>query len=324
MYKNIKKHPLFLSSIILVLFLSIFSCVSYFKIKNYVIKTSLEKQVLIMKNLQSDINYWFAPKIDIISELSKELEIHYTNEINYLSNKDNNSSKQEILHSTQRLRVIHTLKNTKNSIESIQVYIGLKNGLMLLNDGRAQSKGYDPRIRNWYKEGIKSNKTIISDSFRGRSSNQLTIGIMSPLIINKKIKGVLCASFFLNNIYQKINKTKIEGGYAFIINSKGRIIIHPNKELINKKINDISVESNKPFYNIKKQKEGVIEYMYKGDKKIMTFSELDNGWFVAVSVKEDIAYSFIKEMLKFFSIFGILIFIITLSFISVFLKKSTS
>lgn len=307
MFQKLNQNIILISAFLLLFFVFVFSTISYYKINRYVEKTAMEKQTLMMKNLQNDLNYWLEPKIDIISKLKKEIESSIIKDMPFWEN-----TKEELLSSSNKYQnydspkndIESLLKTAKNSIDSIQVYFGLNNGLMLFDDGRLQTKGYDPRVRKWYIDAIKANKTIVSDPFIGKSSNQLTIAITAPIIVKGKYIGVVAASFFVNNIYQKVKKTKIEGGYAFVVGTNGNIIIHPDKEIINKNLDEIPIKDNKLPQLIKEKKEGVYEYLYKGEDKIMSFSQLNNGWTIVLTTKKDYIFSFMNELINFFTILG--------------------
>lgn len=315
------------AGLLLTCFMVVFSTIAYYKTKLYVQQTALEKQILMMKNLQIDINSWLSPKVDIITELADELEQALLVDLPYWQ-----QSKSDIIDGltkeiaqnplSPKAKIEHLLKRAKDGISAVQVYLGLKNGMMVFDSsGKIQRKDYDPRVRQWFIDGMKADKTLISDPFIGKSSNQLSIGVMSPVIINGKREGVISAAFFVNHIYQKVKTMKINGGYAFVIGTNGNIIIHPDKELINKHIDNVLLNKNIYDY-MKATKEGLYDYNYKGEDKIMTFIELNNGWFAVITIKKEVLFSFSNDLLNLFFIVGFLMILLTTTVLYKLSKKS--
>jgi len=72
-------------------------------------------------------------------------------------------------------------------------------------------------------------------------------------------------------------------GYAFILDPDGRILAHPNKDLI---FQDLSQHDF--IRTMMARKTGFIEYLWQGDTKYMAFSEVpETGWIVALAADQD-------------------------------------
>ena len=57
---------------------------------------------------------------------------------------------------------------------------------MIYASGKTPSKGYNPRIRPWYKKGMQVENTVLTKPFMGKSSKKMTMSAVSPVIINNK------------------------------------------------------------------------------------------------------------------------------------------
>lgn len=75
-------------------------------------------------------------------------------------------------------------------------------------------------------------------------------------------------------------------GYAYLINSKGVVVYHPDKETDGKDV------SNEQFIkDILAKKTGYIEYLWYGKTKVSAFEALPNGWTIVVG-------SYLDDLMK--------------------------
>jgi len=277
----------FTAGILLTFFLLLFGTVSYYKTKSYLQKEITAKQMSMMQSLQIDMNAWMEPSMRLVNNLAKELESHAP------FNKD---------------EIIPLLARSKKSINAVQVYLGLEDGRMMYDTGKELRRDwYDPRTRPWYSSGIDATQPLVSEPFVGFASNQLTVAIAVPVIIEGQKQGVVAASFYANKLYRKIKAIHAEEGYAYLIDATGKILLHPDKAMLNLSLSEQTPVLKKMYEYMLVHKEGFYEY----NQELVTFGELHNGWFVVVSVSRDEAYSFSNAMLKLFVIMGTLMVALT-------------
>jgi len=281
----------FVAGILLTSFLVLFGGVSYFKMKSYLEKEITAKQMSIMKSLQTDINGWMEPCMRQVQDVAKELEMHAP------------FNKEEI---------VSILARSKKAINAVQVYFGLEDGRMIYDTGKELSRDwYDPRSRSWYIEGLAATTVVVSEPFVGFASNQLTVTIMTPVYVNQVKQGVVAASFYVNKLYRKIKGIHTEEGYAFLVNAQGKIIIHPDKSMINVSLQEQNTALKQMYEHMATYKKGFYNYAFEGRKELITFGELYNGWFIVVSVENEKAYAFNHNMLKLYWTMGILMIVLT-------------
>jgi len=277
----------FTAGILLTFFLLLFGTVSYYKTKSYLQKEITAKQMSMMQSLQIDMNAWMEPSMRLVNNLAKELESHAP------FNKD---------------EIIPLLARSKKSINAVQVYLGLEDGRMMYDTGKELRRDwYDPRTRPWYSSGIDATQPLVSEPFVGFASNQLTVAIAVPVIIEGQKQGVVAASFYANKLYRKIKAIHAEEGYAYLIDATGKILLHPDKAMLNLSLSEQTPVLKKMYEYMLVHKEGFYEY----NQELVTFGELHNGWFVVVSVSRDEAYAFSNAMLKLFVIMGTLMVALT-------------
>lgn len=287
------------ASACLVVSLIVFASINYFTIQDNVKIEIIQKQMTAMRALQVDLNNWFADRVNIISALGKQLGEHKS------------LAKEE---------VIPLLKVANDSMASETTYLGLQDGVMIYENAKEPSIGYDPRTRPWYIEGIKSQKTTIMPPFVGSSSKKLTICIVSPVIRQNKTVGVTTANILVEDAMKKVYATKYEGGYAYILDPEGQFIIHPKEELINKKFQDLDPSLTQVFNYMRSHNEGYIEYSINGEEKILTFGKLQNGWITVLTIEKKVAFAFLDTIVKTFLLVGFMMTFLSIVIIGFVLK----
>lgn len=107
------------------------------------------------------------------------------------------------------------------------------------------AKSLDLSSRNYFKKAKKNLNTITSNILIAKSDQELIVITLSPIIINGKLKGfsgiAVKADYFskfVNDLTLGIN------GYYIVVGSNDYIISHPKKNMITKKISNITINEN--------------------------------------------------------------------------------
>ncbi len=83
---------------------------------------------------------------------------------------------------------------------------------------------YDPRDRDWYKQGEAAGKAVFSNVFRGAEGN-LDLTCAAPYYDDQGFAGVVGISFTVEDIYQTMVETAMDyKGDSFVLDEKGRVI----------------------------------------------------------------------------------------------------
>lgn len=101
----------------------------------------------------------------------------------------------------------------------------------------------------------------------------------------QEVVGILAASVNFSYVTEKLDQVKIgENGYAYLVDSEGDFIYHPNKELINSNLVDLGVKELDQTHitNIKSRQSGEIRYKYDGIEKINFYKPLKN-WSLSIN-----------------------------------------
>lgn len=298
---SFKQKIIFYSSLFLGVSLIIFASISYYQMRASLRAEIETKQLAYTLALKKDMSIWFNDRIHAVEQISKQIVAH-------------KSLKKE--------EMVPLLNLIKQTINAEKVYMGLPDGTMIYASGKDPSKGYDPRIRPWYKVGMNLNSAGLTEPFMGKSSQKLTISAVAPLLkYNQKI-GVVSANLLVDDISAKVYETQFEGGYAFVLDKEGKILFHPKKTSRGKTFSKIN-ESLHNFEQImKNEKSGVYDYISSdGKEKFLSFSKMENGWIVCVTIDKDIAFESIEHLLIILIALGATLTLVLIFLLSIILHK---
>ncbi|AXX92326.1 chemotaxis protein [Malaciobacter molluscorum LMG 25693] len=278
---------------------------------------------------------------------------------------------QSAINQGVKLDEIHTVEKLKKILLDNENILGLwwsfKNKDMLFNS-KSDSKynienewytktGFNPYITKvnnniiiqkaeeynennpWIKKPIEERKAYITNPYYHKINGEKTllITLSIPLYKNEKFIGVVGGEIKLDTLSKITQNIKIyKSGYAFLVNSDGIIIGHPEKKLVSKQLLDYT--NNDSNYNIAVNKiktlqshsfvtvarNGLKSYYYS---KPFDIENIDYNWAVFVNVPEE-EYLQDAENIKYFaiiiSIIGILLITVVILFSIKKLKNNLS
>jgi len=142
--------------------------------------------------------------------------------------------------------------------------------------------------RDYFKNAM-TGKPNVSEPLMSRNTGKPVFVVAAPISVGGKVRGVLYVRVDLGSFTDSmIAPVKVgQTGYAFMVDKLGKVVAHPDKNLILK--TDISEH---PWgKKILSQDKGVEDYTFNGVEKSAIFTkDKTTGWTVTVTVNsEDIA-----------------------------------
>ncbi len=190
------------------------------------------------------------------------------------------------------------------------------NGKVLAMD-QTEPKTEDLIPENTYPQLVlpirKTNTTQFSNIFRSKTGDVM-VAINAPVYSGGALKHVLSGLILLkNHTMGGIEKIRIgKSGYAYIVDSQGNIIVHPQRERLLENL------SNNPAVSelLKNRKEGIIEFMNnEGVFVLAAFASIEEtGWGVIVRQPLEESYAYARQVLSFMILAFIGSLIVTLIF----------
>ena len=280
------------------------SVASYYTAQNKTIELVIQSQRQILKDVKNAMNTFFDENTHAANGIAQRLE-----------KLEDRSQINEIL-STTKLIV---------SPEIERIFVGYESdGAMYRSNGKNEmpkDNGYDPRTRDWYKIA-KGAKATFSDPYKSSSSNAIMIAFSAPI----GDKGVAAMNADISSLSDEImDISKTDYSYAYVVDKDGKIIIHPNKELVGKE-NATTTKLVERYKNKDFNENGLIAYKNsKGEERFADFIELnDRGWLAISAMQKDVFTTNTMPLLKIQAIMAVVFIVILSAFVFFLLKRSLS
>ncbi len=169
-------------------------------------------------------------------------------------------------------------------------YLGAADGSFTMRPDEQMPEGYDPRTRPWYKDAMSAGDSTLTEPYVDAATSKLIITIATPA----GSSGVVGGDLSLDTLVQIINSLDFDGiGYAFLLSADGKILVHPNKDLVMKTLKEVYPQ-NTPTVSA-----GVTEAELDGVERILTFTPVKGlpsvNWYVGLSIDKDKAYATLSE-----------------------------
>nr|WP_256823959.1 methyl-accepting chemotaxis protein [Pseudomonas kurunegalensis] len=172
----------------------------------------------------------------------------------------------------------------------LTVYLGKTDGGFSVRPDAKMPDGYDPRTRPWYKDGMNAAGATLTEPYIDMTTNKMVIGILSKV---SSSVGVVGGDLALDGLVQIINSLNFGGmGYAFLVNDQGKVLVHPDKDLVMKSLSDLF-----PQHTPKLTGE-LTEVQSDGQARLLTFTPITGlpsaNWYIGLSVDMDKAFSMLS------------------------------
>ncbi|HKS12843.1 MAG TPA: methyl-accepting chemotaxis protein [Pseudomonas sp.] len=173
----------------------------------------------------------------------------------------------------------------------LTVYLGGVDGSFIVRPDSKMPDGYDPRVRPWYKDGMNANGVILTEPYMDMTTNKMVIGILGNA---SRSVGVVGGDLALDGLVQIINSLDFGGmGYAFLVNDQGKILVHPDKDLVMKSLSDVFPRNTPTLSN------QLTEVEQDGATRLMTFTPVKGlpsaNWYIGLSVDKGKAFSMLSD-----------------------------
>lgn len=163
-----------------------------------------------------------------------------------------------------------------------------------INDGKGQFIFQEPedistfyptnKDMAWYYEPITKREGVWVPPYVDATINVKMISYTKAIFHDELLIGVVGIDLAFEDIEKTIgDMTVYESGYSFLLNEDYTILLHP---FIGKGIFVANIENedlDSVIESMKQKDSGVIEYVFRNEKKVMGFSRLSNDWILAVT-----------------------------------------
>lgn len=184
------------------------------------------------------------------------------------------------------------IKTQLDKMEFLDIAIVQTDGTATYSDG---SKS-DLSDREYIKKALNGEANI-SDVLISKVTNEPVIMIAVPIYKNNKVIGALVGRKDGNALSEVVKSTGYgKEGYGYIVNNKGTIIAHPDKEKVLNQFNPIEeakkdkslLSASTLFQKILKEQSGISTYNYNGESLYASYEAIEGtGWYFVITASKD-------------------------------------
>ncbi|QXI21688.1 methyl-accepting chemotaxis protein [Pseudomonas iranensis] len=173
-------------------------------------------------------------------------------------------------------------------------YLGDATGHFTIRPDVKMPDGFDPRVRPWYKGAESSSTSTLTEPYIDAATGQLIISIATASKKAGQSVGVVGGDLSLQSLVDTLAARDFDGmGYAFLISADGKILVHPDKALVMKSLQEAYPQDTPRISS------DFSEVSVDGKTRIVTFAPIKGlpsvNWYIGLSIDKDQAYSMLSE-----------------------------
>ena len=159
-----------------------------------------------------------------------------------------------------------------------------------------------------YVQKALAGEANVSDVLISKKTNSAVLMYAVPITNNGKVVGALIARRDGNALFEITDEMGYgEEGYAYIINSDGVTVAHPNRDLVMQQFKPIEASKSdesfvpvaKVFQKVLDEKRGISQYTYKGVPLLYAFEPIEGtNWYLVNTATEEEVFAGSGKLVK--------------------------
>ena len=194
--------------------------------------------------------------------------------------------------------------------------VGFANGFAIFSDGWVPPDTWDATTFEWWSETISNGGRLHvgSPGVDGVTGNfTVTATMYSDIVLGQT--SVYTIALSLDSVLQFVEDLHIPGdGYAFLVDANGRIVVHPNGDLmpavkdVDTREMDYTNISDVPHYAALVGAEGITPVNINGTRHYLERHDLPlSGWGLYVGVPSSYVLSDVNRMMLWYSLIALFV-----------------
>ena len=218
-----QKIAFIIISVLIAIFVA-FQIIGYILAKNAILESVSHGKQESVKNALNFIDTYFDARLDFMQRVVQDLQ-----------------DSGDLSHQN----VANWLKEAYGFTSMDALYLGYAHdGLLIKTDVQSgnkpyildQSKGFDSRTREWFKDALATGKGGFTRPFRDITTNELTISVYAPVIREGNIVAVIGANIFLKDLqkaFMSLKTTPSSSVFLVGVDDRGTYnILHTDEEVL--------------------------------------------------------------------------------------------
>ena len=270
------------------LLMAIVSIVGYFSAYNN-LEESVERELVATVNAQKNqLDGWLSANEAVATGAA--------NIMTALNGNDNIANMSEML----------SLADNNPGI--LEVGVGNEKAFFQGRHAGNKTGEIDPRTRGWYKEGRDAGKTVFTEAYVDKFTNELVTSAVSPFKNNGQFAGTIFVDIALKTLDDEVAKLKYHGeGKGVIMEKSGNILATSGPAQKMSNFHDIAV-LGAHFDEMVKNGEGyfIVEAAGDRDEAVFAYTTVPtSGWIVGIEVDSDFVFAAVSKLRITFGILTI-------------------
>ncbi|MDK2812224.1 MAG: polymerase subunit alpha, partial [Petrotoga sp.] len=174
----------------------------------------------------------------------------------------------------EKRRLSYELNIIKSLDENIlSIYVGpIKANTILVQDGWVGMGDFSLKDRGWFKQMKEANKLIYTDAYVDAITDKMVVTIATPVYDNGELLGAFGIDLAIDQLPSIISQHTIKNeGYAFLVDTQGLVLYHPNEEkILTENITEISGNLGEIGKQMISGNTGIGTYDYDGKSHIIS------------------------------------------------------
>lgn len=152
-----------------------------------------------------------------------------------------------------------------------------------------------------FRKGLTNSYFIVSKPYYAGEIDQVVSVLSKSVIRNKKVVGVLSAVISFEPIVRLVRESSVSRQTAYIVNTDGTLIAHPNKSLMQAPLDFSEAEAVKELKKLKTSVTSTLTFVdHSTGKPIEVVGSIamipDIAWGVVIQTEKNVARYAIREM----------------------------
>ena len=186
-----------------------------------------------------------------------------------------------------------------NNPDILEVGVGNEKAFFQGRKAGNKTGEIDPRTRGWYKEGRDAGKTVFTEAYVDKFTNELVTSAVSPFKNNGQFAGAIFVDIALKTLDDEVAKLKYHGeGNGIIIERSGNILATSGPAQKMSDFRQINVLGTH-FDEMLKNGHGyfVLDSSSERDDTVFAYTTVPaSGWIVGIEVPYDFVFAAVSSL----------------------------
>lgn len=177
------------------------------------------------------------------------------------------------------------------------IFIANKSGEVVLDSENGALLGINISDREYFMKSLEG-EMVWSQVIRSKATDNLIVVFSRPYELNNQVRGVVGITVKFNYFTDIVDQVKVgENGYAYMIDSNGIVLAHPDKDkILTENISETEISGlKKQIKAMMNKQSGVGSYTYEGVTKLNAYDYI-NDYGIAVNVPENEFMSLLENI----------------------------